>query len=67
MKREIETELDAIEREIASKKELVCKDLAETIRIIKKKHPEEIQEIFKRIQALLAKYNVDCITYLRGY
>ena len=67
MKREIETELDAIEREIALKRELVCKDLAETIRLLKQKYPVEFPEIFRRIQALLAKYNVNCITYLRGY
>ena len=65
MKREIEVKLAAIEKIIATQREACCKNLAETIRRLKDEYPEEFEEIHQRILELLAKYHVDCVTYLK--
>jgi len=65
MKREIEITLVAIEETIAAQRETCCKNLAETLRVLKRNHPAEFEEILQRILKLLAKYNVNCETYLK--
>ena len=65
MKREIEVKLEAIEEIIAKQRETCCKNLAETLRVLKRDHPEEFAEILQRVLKLLAKYNVNCETYLK--
>ncbi len=65
MKREIEVKLEAIEEAIVAQKEACCKNLAETLRILKRDHPAEFAEILQRVLKLLAKYNVNCEVYLK--
>ena len=65
MKREIEVKLEAIEEIIAKQRETCCKNLAETLRVLKRDHPEEFAEILQRVLKLLAIHNVNCETYLK--
>ncbi len=65
MKREIKVKLDAIEKTIATQGETCCKNLAETLRILKRDYPADFAEIHQRVLKLLAKYNVNCETYLK--
>lgn len=65
MEREIEVKLEAIEETIASQKEKCCKNLAETLRILKRDHPAEYAEILQRVLKLLTQHNVNCETYLK--
>ncbi|MBQ2175051.1 MAG: hypothetical protein II453_08310 [Alphaproteobacteria bacterium] len=65
MKREIEVKLEAIEEIIAKQRETCCKNLAETLRVLKRDHPEEFAEILQRVLKLLDIYNVNCETYLK--
>ena len=65
MKREIEVKLEAIEEIIAKQRETCCKNLAETLRLLKKDHPEEFAEILQRVLKLLDIHKVNCETYLK--
>ena len=65
MKREIEVKLEAIEKTMATQGETCCKNLAETLRVLKRDHPEEFAEILQRVLKLLAIHNVNCETYLK--
>ena len=65
MKREIEVKLEASEEIIAKQRETCCKNLAETLRLLKKDHPEEFAEILQRVLKLLDTHKVNCETYLK--